>query len=176
MTEDKRPRRDNVPAASLEDLHLRNGDVKQEPGRRRSVEESASSTGLTPKDISIHSMSRSPSPIKYEKASESPFTGSEKHEEVISGDVTVKEEPLKLSRSTSQKVVSRPLTLYNDHPSKTEEASTSFQVIAECTYTSKYIGSTEHDSMDCDCVEEWGKGIIYIFHYAGMERHTNVSS
>ena len=179
MTEDKRPRRDNVPAASLKDLHLGNGDIKQEPGRRRSVEESASSTGFTPKDISMNSISRSPSPIRYEKALESPYTGSEKHEEVIGGDVTVKEEPgqpLKLSRSTSQKVVSRPPTLYNGHPSKTEEARTSFQVIPECTYTSKHIGSTEHDSMDCDCVEEWGKGITYIVHYAGTKRHTNVSS
>lgn len=126
------------------------------------MEETVSSTGLTSKDISVTSASPSQSPIKYEKASESPYTGSEKHEEIIGGDVTLKEEPgqpLKLSRSTSQKVVSRPPTLYNDHSSKTEEARTSFQVIPECTYTSKYIGSTEHDSMDCDCVEEWVRAI-----------------
>ena len=160
MTEDRRPKRSKVLEASVKDLHLENGDTKKEAGRRLSVEDTSSSSGLTPTDISMHSASQSP--IKGEKDPESPYTGGEQNEEIIGGDVTVKEEPgqpPKLARSTSQKVILRPPPLYNDVPSKTEEAGTTFQVIAECTYTSKYIGSTEHDSMDCDCVEEWGKAI-----------------
>lgn len=161
MTEDKRLKKSRVLDSSVQDAPLENGRTKREPGRLRTdeiKEESASSTSQSPQDTPMKSTPQSP--IKYEKASQSPFTGSEKHEEVIGGEITVKEEPgqpPKLSRSTSQKIVARPPPLFDEYKDKTEEAEESFEVIRECSYSSKYIGSSEHDSMDCDCAEEWGK-------------------
>lgn len=68
-------------------------------------------------------------------------------------------EPPKLARSLGQKVVGRPLMMYDHLPDKTAEAQQSFQMIQDCIYANKYIGSTEHDSMECDCAEEWGESI-----------------
>lgn len=167
MTEDKRSRSRHVLESNIEELYLNGGDTKKEPGRLRTEEikeETGSSRGHSPRDASMKSNTQSP--IKSEKASQSPYTASEKQEETIAGEVTVKMEPgqpPKLSRSTSQKVVSRPAQLFNDWPSKTEEAKGTFHVLAQCTYSSKYIGSTEH-AMDCDCAEEWGT-VIDIMHY-----------
>ena len=82
-----------------------------------------------------------------------------KSEEVVGGEVTVKMEPgqpPKLARSSSQKISSRPVELFTDYASKTEEAKGVFEVIPTCTYSSKSMGATEH-GMDCDCSEEWGK-------------------
>ena len=82
-----------------------------------------------------------------------------KSEEIVGGEVIVKMEPgqpPKLARSSSHKIPSRPAQLYHDYPSKTEEAKGVFEVIPTCTYSSKYMGATEH-GMDCDCSEEWGK-------------------
>lgn len=153
--------------ASVKELYLNGGDTRKELGRLRTEEikeESGSSRSHSPRDTSMKSNTESP--IKNEKASQSPYTGSEKQEEVIGGEVTVKMEPgqpPKLSRSTSQKVISRPVQLFNDWPSKTEEAKSTFHVLPQCTYSSKYIGSTEH-AMDCDCAEEWGKTLNVIYH------------
>lgn len=158
MTEDKRSRRKKVLEESVEDLHLENGDSKRAGGGRRSESTTASNGVLTPNDAAMRSGTQSP--IKNEKFSESPYTGNEEHEEVIGGGVTVKEEagqPPKLSRTTSQRVVARPPLLFDTCPSKTEEARGTFDAISECTYSSKYIGSTEHGSMECDCQEEWGR-------------------
>lgn len=177
MTEDKRSRSRKVLKASVEDLHLENGHTKKALGRSRTEEikeETASSNGHSPRDATMKSNTQSP--IKNEKASQSPYTGSEKQEEVIGGEVTVKLEPgqpPKLSRSTSQKIISRPAALYNDWPSKTEEAKGTFQILPQCTYASKYIGSTEHGSMDCDCAEEWGKEESILYTIFGS-RYTNV--
>ena len=106
-------------------------------------------------------ISTSRSPVKDEKITpQSSSPSSEKHEEVIGGEVTVKMEPgqpPKLARSTSQKIVAAPPLLFGDYPDKTNEAQGHFEVIPSCIYSNKYIGSTEHGSMDCDCVEEWGK-------------------
>ena len=82
-----------------------------------------------------------------------------KSEEIIGGEVIVKMEPgqpPKLARSSSRRIPSRPAQLYHGYPSKTEEAKGVFEVIPACTYSSKYMGATEH-GMDCDCSEEWGK-------------------
>lgn len=132
-----------------------------EPGRLRTdeiKEESASSNSQSPSDTSMRSASQSPT--KHEKASQSPFTSSEKHEEIVGGEITVKQEPgqpPKLSRSTLQKIVARSPPVFSDYEDKIKEARETFEVIPECSYSSKYIGSSEHDSMDCDCAEEWGK-------------------
>lgn len=101
--------------------------------------------------------SGSQTPAKSERSNRSPGDGSER-EEILGGDITVKMEPgkgPKLARSTSQKVVSRPPTLYLDAEDKTEESKGTFDVIENCTYGNKYMGSTEH-ALECDCAEEWG--------------------
>lgn len=102
--------------------------------------------------------STSQSPTKKQSASQTPK--SEYDEEVISGDITVTVEPgkaPKLSRKSSQKVISRPARLFDHLLDVTEEASSVFQVIKDCIYGSKYMGYSEHDALDCDCSEEWRK-------------------
>jgi len=161
MTDDKHERKSRVSDPRVQKLQLEDGYTKREPGRLRTdeiKEESASSNSQSPSDTSMKSASQSP--VKHEKASQSPFTGSERHEAVLGGEITIKQEPgqpPKLSRSTSQRMVARPQPVFNDYEDKTKEAREGFEVIPECSYSSKYIGSSEHDSMDCDCAEEWGR-------------------
>ena len=66
------------------------------------------------------------------------------------------EEPVKATRSASQKAVRRHQPLVEDLPDATSEAETSFVVIESCTYANKFLGYTEH-AMECDCAEEWGE-------------------
>ena len=106
---------------------------------------------------SIRSKSSTQSPLP---ASRSP-DGSDvsQSEEIVGGEVIVKMEPgqpPKLARSSSHKIPLRPAQLFSDCESKTEESKGVFEVIPTCTYSSKYMGATEH-GMDCDCSEEWGK-------------------
>ena len=63
----------------------------------------------------------------------------------------------KLSRKTSHKHerVSREPVLYDDLPNVTEESCKNFRVIPDCLYGSKHLGSTDNDSFDCDCNQEW---------------------
>ncbi|KAI5926407.1 histone-lysine N-methyltransferase [Camillea tinctor] len=68
-------------------------------------------------------------------------------------------QPPKLSRKASHKVVPRTTTLYTDEPDVTAASCERFQVIPDCLYGSKSLGSTEHDALDCDCNEEWRDGI-----------------
>lgn len=85
------------------------------------------------------------------------------HEEIVGGDISVKLEPgkaPKLSRSVSQKIMSRPPPLFLDAPDKTDEATSTFQVIPNCMYAAKYLGSTEH-ALECDCAEEWSKFVAW---------------
>ena len=159
MTEHKRPRRYKVLENRVEELHLENGDA---PGRlgNEIKEETTNSNRSSPRDSYMKSSSQSP--IKADMPMQSPSAGSEKHD-VVGGEVTVKLEPghpPKLARSSSHKIKSKPASLFHDQPSKTEESRHTFQVLEQCSYTSKYIGSTEHGSMDCDCTEEWGKPIL----------------
>jgi len=108
------------------------------------------------------------SPIKRTSSStqspvESPndiiSTPSETMESRVGGDITVKLEEgkaPKLSRTASQKVVSRAPPLYTDEPDKYDEATSTFEVIQDCHYATKWLGSTEH-AMECDCREEWSR-------------------
>lgn len=80
-------------------------------------------------------------------------------EEIVGGDITVKLEPgkaPKLARSSLKKILSRPPLLYLDLPDATPEALQSFDVIEDCNYANKYLGTTDH-ALECDCSEEWGK-------------------
>lgn len=97
------------------------------------------------------------SPMKAEVSTPSSESGKEE-EKVIKADVLVKQEPgqpPKLSRMASQKISTKAASLYLDYPDKTDEATSSFQVISDCIYAAKYLGATEH-AFECDCVEEWG--------------------
>lgn len=65
----------------------------------------------------------------------------------------------KPSRKSTQKKPSPPIQLFNDFPDVMNEAVSVFQVIKECIYGSKYMGSSgDHDALDCDCSEEWRDG------------------
>ncbi|KAI8634847.1 hypothetical protein F5Y19DRAFT_127492 [Xylariaceae sp. FL1651] len=65
----------------------------------------------------------------------------------------------KLSRKVSQKLPLRSTSLFTDLPDVTTESCDHFQVIPDCLYGSKSLGSTDHDSLDCDCSEEWRDGM-----------------
>lgn len=101
------------------------------------------------------------SPAKPQSAANSPAVKLD-GQETIGGDVTLKLEPgkpPKLSRSVSHRVEKRPPQLYHDYEDKTPEATSSFELLKECTYANKYLGTTEH-ALECDCIEEWGKQIL----------------
>lgn len=61
----------------------------------------------------------------------------------------------KLPRKASQKPAGMAVKLFDQLPDATEEACTHFQVINDCLYGSKHMGSTDIDALDCDCNEEW---------------------
>lgn len=64
--------------------------------------------------------------------------------------------PPRPSRKGSQKAARREPPLFNDAPDVTEEACSSFKVIADCLYGSKNMGSAANDAqLDCDCREDW---------------------
>lgn len=138
------PRSDGIPTTSAERFGL--------------------SAQLTPNGLSsphkLKSKASTQSPIKSRNVSQSPVEQSER-EEVVGGDITLKLEPgkaPKLSRSTSHKVISKPLQLFSDAPDKTAEATGTFTVIPDCAYAAKYLGYTEH-ALECDCAEEWGTSL-----------------
>jgi histone-lysine N-methyltransferase SETD2 len=62
--------------------------------------------------------------------------------------------PPKSSRSAMRKLNSRPYTLFLDEPDRYDEATAPFQVIDDCIYANKYIGTTE-PALECECIEEW---------------------
>jgi SET domain-containing protein len=128
-------------------IHL-NGNAEPTPAPVESTSSRASSLE--------HSNSASP-------ATQTPKSENNEHEEI--GEIALKVEPgkaPKLSRKSSQKVISRPAPLFADLPDSTAEAVSAFQVIRDCIYGSKYMGSSEHDALGCDCSEEWGKSKLHL--------------
>ncbi|KAL1843674.1 hypothetical protein VTJ49DRAFT_374 [Mycothermus thermophilus] len=64
--------------------------------------------------------------------------------------------PPKMSRKSSSKMSARsPPQLFGHLPDATAEACSTFQVITDCLYGSKNMGSSDHDALDCDCPEDW---------------------
>ena len=100
---------------------------------------------------------QSRSPVKSESMAQSPVVKPEE-EETIGGDIEVKVEDgrPKLSRKKSTKVEKRPPPLFFDYEDKTTEATSTFNILTDCTYANKQLGTTEH-ALECDCAEEWGK-------------------
>jgi histone-lysine N-methyltransferase SETD2 len=104
--------------------------------------------------------SRSTTPEKMQSTSQTPKSEYESHEEVVEAAIIVVQEPgkaLKLSRKAAQKIIARPPSLFDDLEDATPEAITKFQVIRDCIYGSKYMGSADHDALGCDCSEDWRK-------------------
>lgn len=108
----------------------------------------------------ISTTSRSTTPEMMKATSQTPRSGDEVNEEVVDGEIMVVQEPgkaPKLSRKSSQKVITRPPPLFDHLEDATPDATTQFQVIRDCIYGSKYMGSADHDALGCDCAEEWRK-------------------
>lgn len=134
-------------------------DIQEIPNATSAVKRENASPGsqrdATPADLTSKKKSRSP--IKMESAVQSPAVLSEQTN--VGGDVTIKQEsgkPLKLSRSASHKVERRPPPLFLDWKDKTDEATSTFDILTSCTYANKYLGTTDA-ALECDCHEEWGK-------------------
>lgn len=66
---------------------------------------------------------------------------------------------LELGLSTSYTTLPRPPALVDCSPYKTKEAINTFQNILSCVYTSKTLGSSQDDSMICNCTMESGQTI-----------------
>ncbi|KAF3053634.1 histone methyltransferase set2 [Didymella keratinophila] len=146
----------------LRDMKLEEGaalSAGENDGTHVKAEDADPSTpsAIPPRLKVSRSKSRSPAP-KHDSEASSPADSTK--EEVVGGDIVLKMEPgpggraLKLSRSASQKVISRPPPLYLDLPDSTEAAKETFGVLPECTYSNKYIGTTD-PALECDCSEEW---------------------
>jgi [histone H3]-lysine36 N-trimethyltransferase len=63
----------------------------------------------------------------------------------------------KAPRKPSQKMATRGAPLFDHLADATEESLGHFQVIHDCLYGSRNIGSSDNDALDCDCAEEWRK-------------------
>ncbi|KAF2213101.1 hypothetical protein CERZMDRAFT_39669 [Cercospora zeae-maydis SCOH1-5] len=99
---------------------------------------------------------QSRSPVKPQPSADSPAIKTD-DEETVGGEVTLKTEPgkpPKLSRTTSHKIEKRSPRLFFDYADTTEESKSTFEVLSQCTYANKYLGTTEH-ALECDCAEEW---------------------
>ncbi|KAM3446501.1 hypothetical protein MY3296_009625 [Beauveria thailandica] len=95
--------------------------------------------------------------IKLE-SSRSPSTEGAKSR--TDGNGTPSSSRPRLSRKSSRKATpTREPPLLDHLPDMTFEACKSFQVISDCLYGSKHLGSTENDAFDCDCREEWQDGV-----------------
>ncbi|KAK3375102.1 hypothetical protein B0H63DRAFT_267257 [Podospora didyma] len=57
--------------------------------------------------------------------------------------------------SSNNKVAKSSPLLFDSLPDVTEDACSTFQRIHDCLYGSRHMGSSEHDALDCDCVEDW---------------------
>ncbi|KAM5345386.1 hypothetical protein ACJ41O_011248 [Fusarium nematophilum] len=76
-----------------------------------------------------------------------------------SADTPSSAKATRLSRKASQKLAaSREPVLYNHLPDVTDESRNHFQLIPDCLYGSKHLGSTDNDALDCECREEWRDG------------------
>jgi hypothetical protein len=97
------------------------------------------------------------SPVKSMSGSQTPVEKLES----VGGEIMVKLEPgkaPKLARTSSQKVVARIPPLFTDEPDMFDEATATFEIITECNYATKWLGSTDQ-AIECDCREHWGKSL-----------------
>ena len=164
MSEDERDRKSDIVEEGIKEMNLKNEDLSNEEedyGTIR-IEEVKQEVSDIESAVRMETKSRRWSPIKARSTSRSPTKINGDHKEVIGGDITLKMEPgqpPKLARTASQKVTARAALLFDHYDDKTQEATSIFHVITDCSYSNKSIGSTEH-AMECDCAEEWGKRLF----------------
>jgi histone-lysine N-methyltransferase SETD2 len=146
----------------LRAIKLEGGASPAGAGADHTAQVKVEDDGRTPTPVHmparVKSRSKSQSPAK-QPPSDASTPRTDAQEEMLGGEITLKMEPgkaPKLSRTASQKIVTRPPPLYLDLPDATQEAVSSFDVLTKCTYANKHIGTTEH-ALECDCPEEWGK-------------------
>ncbi|MCJ1248282.1 histone methyltransferase set2 [Trapelia coarctata] len=162
MSDDDHPQKPEVVEEGIKEMKIKGEDsssdeevygtirveeVKPQPAHLDTIE--------SPVKMEIKPATQSPK--KGRSAPHSPTKAKGEHEEIIGGEITLKLEPgqpPKLARTASHKVTARPVQMFEDYPDKTDEATGVFQVITQCSYSAKYLGTTEH-AMECDCAEEW---------------------
>ncbi|KAK0722500.1 methyltransferase-like protein [Lasiosphaeria miniovina] len=121
------------------------GGIKSEERlKTNGVKQKKDDTSLTatPNDSKINSRVSSMSPDDAKSASGSASTPE-------NGTAP------KLSRKSSQKTIRTLPPLYGNLPDVTNDACATFQVIPDCIWGTRHMGSSEHDALDCDCAEDW---------------------
>ena len=163
MSDDEQDKTPTAVEDGIKEMKIKKGDSSDEEGlgtiRLAQIKgaSGSNSSAASPRKTGDRVLRQSP--VKSQNMAGSPSLAKDELEEIVGGEVTLKMEPgqpPKLARSVSQKVVTRSASLFDDYPDKTVEASSTFQIMHECSYSAKYLGSTEH-AMECDCTEEWGK-------------------
>lgn len=119
------------------------------------MEDATTGNGVVPKK-ERPSTSTSPNESKPPSRSSSLSPGGVKAENESASTPDTEPTP-KVSRKASSKARCRTPPRFDHLPDATEESTKSFQVIQDCLYGSKHMGSSEHDALDCDCAEEWRK-------------------
>lgn len=66
------------------------------------------------------------------------------------------------TRKSSHKTVEPEYQLFDHLPNVTDDSCKGFQVIRDCLYGSKHLGSTDHDALDCDCADEWRTFVFFL--------------
>lgn len=102
---------------------------------------------------SFNNFSRSPSKMQSRG---SPAIKADSTQ-TVGGDIMIKQEPgksLKITRTGSHKVEKRPPMLFSHYDDATEEATSTFELLSDCTYANKSMGFTD-PALECDCSEEW---------------------
>ncbi|UKZ82293.1 histone methyltransferase set2 [Trichoderma virens FT-333] len=98
-----------------------------------------------------------PKPRSSEALSPASLDGTKSQSDSV-GTPNSTAKPARSSRKSSQKPTAREVPLYTHLPDVTDESCQTFQVIPDCLYGSKHLGSTDSDALDCDCREEWRDG------------------
>ncbi|KAK2630074.1 hypothetical protein QTJ16_000894 [Diplocarpon rosae] len=163
MVDDTRDTKPGAVDAALGEMKIEEGDAQAEGQDtimvNGSTEEETKPSYLirSPSSTSTVKMPASQSPYPKEESTSLTPKSQNEVEEVIGGDITVTVEPgkgPKLLRKSAQKVIARQPPLFNDLPDATARACEVFQVIKDCIYGSKHMGSSDHDALDCECPED----------------------
>jgi len=175
MSDDDSPKNPEVVEEAIKEMKIKGEDSSSdeemyETIRVEEVKPQPAHTDKIELSVKMEVKSATQSPKKSRSASHSPTKAKAEPEEIVGGEITLKLEPgqpPKLTRTASHKVPARIVQMFDDYQDKTEEATGVFQVITQCSYSAKYLGSTEH-AMECDCAEEWGK-IHYSLQMSPLE-------
>ncbi|MCJ1285470.1 histone methyltransferase set2 [Xylographa opegraphella] len=160
MSDDEQYKEPDKVEEGIKDMRIKSNDYdgnEEGSGTIRNIEQPSTQTSGTGASNKIEIKTATHSPGKRNTALNSPVKGRGEHEQTVGGDISLKLEsgpPPKLSRTASQKVIATAPQMFDHYEDKTQEAAGVFQIITQCSYSAKYLGSTEH-AMECDCIEEW---------------------